>query len=361
MYRPPSSRRGETVVEAEGAGLLPRLYKAYYSLRPPIEAPDRIERREFAFQPFDTDSYVRHISFSSEDELLDYLAQHYPRQAYYSVAIYELPEARNMEEKMLVEADLFFDIDVDHLEGCEGPLPGDDCLMKGLEAAARIVRIARRDLGAESAYTYYTGNRGFHVIVSCERCSRLGREERREIAYYFAAEGLDPGAIFPRRPPKGYEPAVPDAGDPGWRGWIALGVPPGSQSLVEAFGPEWRSEVSRLAVEMAAPIDFQVTQDPTRLSRIRGTLNGKASLLAVPVGRGWRPYYRELSPFTGYVDVEFLEEISGVRMLGYSLHARKGETASVPAQIAVMLQTKGAARILGGEIVVRAYTGWRAV
>ena len=360
MYRRASSRRRETVVEA-GPRLLERLYQAYYSLHPPIEVPDRLEHREFAFQPFDIDSYVRHISFSTPEELYQYLEERYPRQAYYSVAVYELPEARNMEEKMMIEADLFFDIDVDHLEGCEGPLPSDECLMKGLEAAMRITRIARRDLGARDYTVYYTGNRGFHVIVSCDWCSRLGRSERREIAYYVAAEGLEPEALFPARPPKGYEPAVPSPDDPGWRGWIGASIPAGRASLREALGASWRSEVSRIAREMAAPIDFQVTQDPTRLSRIRGTLNGKASLLAVPVGRGWRPYYRGLSPFTGYVDVECLEALEEARVLGFTLQARSGETLSLPAQIGVMLHTKGLCRVAGGEIVVRADTGWRPI
>jgi len=360
MYRRRSNNDQETLVTV-GPDLLPRLYRAYYSLRPPIEVPDRIERREFAFQPFDVDSYVRHLSFSSGDELLEYLAENYPRQAYYSIAVYELPEARSMEEKVLVEADLMFDIDVDHFEGCEGPLPSDECLMKGLEAAARISRIARRDLGAESIYTYYTGNRGFHVLVSCSWCSKLGREERREIAHYFAAEGLDPTVIFPRKLPKKYEPAAPTPEDPGWRGWIATAIPGGKASLPESLGPRWREEVAEIARSLAAPIDFQVTQDPSRLSRIRGTLNGKASLLAVPVGRGWRPYYRELSPFTGYVEAECLEGVEGVRMLGYTLHARKGEVLGMPAQIAVMLHTKGVCRVVGGEVVVRAYTGWGAL
>ncbi len=355
MYRRASRR--ERVYRVRGGLDLKGLYHAYYSLRPPIGEPPRIQHREFAFQYFDSDTYHRHLSFDSIDAVLDHMIERPPRQAYYSVSLYELPEAKSMEEKGWMEAPLFFDIDVDHYDGCGSPVPTDDCLLRGLEDAYRIVMIARRDLGAGEARVYYTGHRGFHVIVECPGCERLGRDERREIARYIAALDFEPSIVFPARPPRGFEPAAPTPGDPGWRGWIAGGLEDSHPSLVRALGRRWVDEVYRIVEGLRVDIDLQVTQDPTRLTRLPGTLNGKASLLAVPVSRGWRPDYRLLSPFQGEVVAECRGDIEA-RTLGYPLACRRGEEATLPAQIGVMLDTKGLARVVGGEVVVRAYTGW---
>jgi len=338
-------------------GGLASLYEAYYSLRPPVEAPSELPRREFAFQYLGSDTFTRHLSFSTYEELVEHMAERPPLHAYYSIAVYELPEARSMEEKGFLRAPLFFDIDVDHLPGCEGPLPTDECLMEGLRHARRLEAVARRDLGASETLVYYTGNRGFHVIVECgDDCEEIGREERREIAWYVAAEGLKLEAIIPE-PPKGYQPASPTTEDPGWRGWIARALTLDAPGLEDALGPEWRSRVLEAVNEYRVPIDMQVTPDTSRLSRIRGTLNGKASLLVARVGEGWRPDYRLLSPFTGEVTVRCPEGVPEERVLGYPLGLAPGEEASLPAQVGVLLYTKGLCELTGGEVVVRASPG----
>ncbi len=345
----------ETVVRVgRGWRGLRGLYEAYYGLKPPIEEPESIQHREFAFQYFDSESYVRHLSFASLDELLDHLSSRPPLHAYYSVALYELPEARSMEEKGFMGAPLFFDIDVDHLEGCQGPLPSDDCLYEGLRAAMRLAAMAKRDLGARDTVVYFTGNRGFHVIAECsEDCMLMGREERREIAWYVAAEALDLDELFPAVRGGQYQPASPTPDDPGWRGWIAAHTPLPKPGLVDSLGPDWRQRIAGVVEELRAPIDMQVTQDPTRLSRIRGTLNGKASLLVERVARGWRPDYRRLSPFHGSVVARCRQDLEGP-LLGYELGLREGEEAELPAGIAVTLYTKGLCELVEGEIVVRA-------
>ena len=358
MYRR-ASRRGERVIRVprDWRGL-PGLYQAYYSLHPPLEEPPEVQRREFAFQYFDSESYVRHLSFNSIGEVVEHLAERPARHAYYSIAVYELPEARNMEEKGFLHAPLFFDIDVDHLQGCESPLPSRECLLRGLEAVAKLTALLRRDMGVGEVEAYYTGNRGFHVIAHCNLdCEELGREERREIAWYVLAEALDPEALFPRHT-RGYQPAAPDPEDPGWRGWIARRLPPGPPGLVDRLGEAWRERLLELAGEARVPIDPQVTPDTSRLSRIRGSLNGKASLLVTRIGEGWMPDPARLSPFQGELAVRCGEDLEG-DVLGYSLGLLRGEEASLPAPVAVLLYTKGLCEITGGEVVVRAGPGWR--
>ncbi len=362
MYRRPYKRR-EAVVRVPREGLrLEELYRAYYSLRPPIREPDNIERREFAFQYFGSDTYHRHLSFQSIDEVIDYMIENPPRQAYYSVAIYELPEAKSMEEKGWLGSDLFFDIDVDHLPGCNTILPTTECIMEGLRLALRIRAIARRDLGAEETHIYYTGHRGFHIVVDCgEECKTLGREERREIARYVSAEDLDLNVIFPEPRGRGLEPALPGEGEPGWRGWIAEALGGKSGGAVTVLGRGWREKILELVGELRVEIDHQVTQDPSRLLRLEGSLNGKASLLAVPVSEGWRPHIRDLSPFHGRVTVRCNSNIPQGDYLGFRGGLREGEEASLPAGVGVLLHTKGLCRVVEGEVVVRTGPSWRSI
>ncbi|MEM4511948.1 MAG: DNA primase small subunit domain-containing protein, partial [Acidilobaceae archaeon] len=225
--------RRETVVElkkSSGVDALKALYKAYYARKPRVKAPTHIEMREFAFQLFEREPYVRHLSFKSERELSEYLAEKAPRHAYYSVALYSFPDAKSMEEKGWRGSELLFDVDSDMVPDCVAARVGDDllvddsCLAKGFRIAYRISVMLRRDLGMDSTI-YFTGNRGFHVVAFCEYCLELSREEREEIASYIAGENISLSRVVlmarrARRSSK--ESIVLSPNDPGWRGWIGL-------------------------------------------------------------------------------------------------------------------------------------------
>ncbi len=360
MYRR-HSRRRELVVRVRGSLNLEELYRAYYSLRPYIREPEEIQRREFAFQYFSSDTYHRHLSFTSIDEVIDHMIKNTPRQAYYSVALYELPEAKSMEEKGWIGSDLFFDIDVDHLPGCDTPLPETKCLLDGLKMAYRIEKISRRDFGASEVKIYYTGHRGFHVVVRCEQCWNLGRDERREIAKYISAGDLDLTILFPPIWRKGMEPALPNIGEPGWRGWIAEALEGRQGGVKTVLGSDWESRILEIIEDLSVKIDHQVTQDPTRLLRLEGAINGKASLLSKPVTRDWRPNHEDLSPFHGDVTVRCESEIPPGDYLGFKGGVRRGEELNLPASIGVMLESKGLCRVIQGEIIVRASPRWRTL
>ncbi|MEM4512180.1 MAG: DNA primase, partial [Acidilobaceae archaeon] len=100
------------------------------------------------------------------------------------------------------------------------------------------------------------------------------------------------------------------------------------------------------------PIDKQVTVDPTRLSRIRGSLNGKASLIVSDIlDESFTPSF-QLSPFRGEVSVKARVEVPSMRVLGREVSLRPGEEADLEAPIAVLLASKNAVEIVGGEVVV---------
>lgn len=348
------SRRGwsrrETVVEVSGPLQLQRAFKAYYSLYPPIEEPRDIAYREFAFQLFKDDVYVRHMSFESLESLARYLAEEAPKNAYYSVARYQLPDAPKMEEKVWLGSELMFDLDVDHLPGC-GEAVADDCILAGYRYASLLVKMLYRDFGVPSTM-YFTGNRGFHVIADCEWCRGLTREERREIAGYFMLEGLQLDLIFPAVRRGRVKSAPPSTEDPGIRGWIAY--------IAESLGLGLNNINGGPAVqvleELRIPIDVQVTQDPSRLARIIGTLNGRSGLKVTRVGLDGFTLGPHLSPFTGEVVFEAARSLEQARVLGSSVELDDGKVYSLPAYIAIYLQAKGYGVVRGGEIVVRTDT-----
>jgi len=134
-----------------------------------------------------------------------------------------------------------------------------------------------------------------------------------------------------------------------------------AESLPKLLGRGWREALRSVLEEVSVKIDLQVTQDTSRLTRIPGTLNGKASLLVTYVEdpSSFRPD-KDLSPFDGEVEVELLEDVEG-KILGKSLSLRKGESVSLEAWVAVTLITKGLARPLGGEVIVRESPSWRSI
>ena len=358
------SRRGwsrgarETYIEARGGLDVRRLFSAYYALSPPIKEPSMMKYREFAFQPFDIESYVRHISFNSREELVKYLASNPPRHAYYSVALYEVPDAPDMDSKGWMGSELMFDIDVDHFEGCRHAVD-DECLLQGFEYARKLLRLLERDFSVRGR-AYFTGNRGFHVLVSCDWCLKLGKEERRELARYVLLEGLDISLLV-NLTGKGLTAVkLLSEDDPGPRWRIAAEL----KSLAEGVGGEalGREALEEAARRASIPIDFQVTQDIYRLARIEGTLNAKAGLLVTPVDvtSGFRPG-EELSPFRGELTVRAVRGLGETSILGTTIGFSEGETITLPAHIGVYLYLKGYVEVVGGGVVVRAGAGWRAV
>ncbi len=315
---------------------LRRLFAAYYSLDPPLILPRDMARREFAIQPFDVESYVRHLSFKDEQSLRKYIRSRTPRHLYHSVAIYELPEAPTMEEKGWLGSELLFDLDLDHPGSCSSSMLDDECLLEGFKKARLVAKIVEDILGGR-ALIYFTGHRGFHVRGKCDDCMTLGKDERTEIAKLVRAEGLDVKVLFPRNA----RAAKPLPDDPGWRG------------LAASLGLDLRSSAEGIGVD----IDSMVTSDPSRLTRVPGSLNAKGGLLVVPLCDSFRPS-QALSPFRGQLDVKAIKQVDEASILGYRISLSADEEAELPASVAIYLHLNGYVKIEGGEVSVRRDTGW---
>lgn len=209
-------------------------FRRFYSYQASrfVEKPERVARREFGFKLFGR-GIVRHLSFSSIEELLLYLKDRAPSDCYYSSAFYLNPEA-SMDRKGWLGAELVFDIDADHIATsckqshdswrciecrCEGvgdapevcPNCGgerfeesvwfcEECLEAARREVIKLVDILVSEFGfaEEVIHVYFSGHRGFHVHVTDEDAEKLDQNARREIVDYLRGVGFEYSLYFSR-------------------------------------------------------------------------------------------------------------------------------------------------------------------
>jgi len=267
--------------------LVKTLFREYYE-KANLELPFDMELREFAFQPFDSSTYVRHLSFNNEIELRSFITKTLPLHLFYSSAKYQVPSAKDMEEKGWMGADIQFDLDADHfcnvrkfnfcpvcgdyVSGDKCPKDGsqtieymeitEECINTTKDKTIDLVDILKEDFDFKPKI-YFSGNRGFHVIIECSGdCALLNSNDRKEISEYIM------GFNIPKYQGK---PC-----DPGWPGRLAK---------------------NKKGIE----IDEQVTIDTKRLIRIPGSLHGKSGLIVKQIDDISRfSFNKDLSPFTGF-------------------------------------------------------------
>ncbi len=317
-----------------------RYYRSYSSL---AFVPE-IERREFMFIDFQG-TVKRHKAIRSIEELRFKLESETPLHAYYSVALYEDPGAKDMSSKGLKSAELLFDIDADLLEvscrkehdhwkcescGYKGNWPAPEecpscgsrrikifkwicpvCLGATKREAFRLMDLLSSDLGIKQEHILvaYTGNRGYHIRVREKRAMSLDKIGRREIADLFSGFGMNALTFVE----SGGGVSLPRVGEGGWRGRFSRLL----LSIVEGNPPSWVNErtanylksipglrealldgkklfgigskairmlrnlVLEMRREMSIKIDAEVTSDPHRFTRIPNSLHGKSGLRAV--------------------------------------------------------------------------------
>ena len=295
------------------------LFKEYYE-NAELDLPNDMELREFAYQPFDADTYVRHLSFSNPEELKVFLRENVPLHLYYSSARYQLPQAKEMDEKGWLGSDLLFDLDADEicelrvkkfcdgfeaLMDCENSIEfveiTKECIDSVFQKALLIRDILKEDFGL-NARIFFSGNRGFHLRVECYGdCALLDSDDRKEIADYIS------------------DPSPPFEGDqnaPGWVGRLAKGL-------------------------HGVKIDSQVTIDTRRLVRIPGSLNGKAGLKVFEVkGDSFDFSIEALSPFKGFV--AFLSFVTtSINLPDGKVELKKDTMIKLSSPVGIYLSLKG--------------------
>jgi len=221
-----------------------------------IEAPSSISQREFGFFVFKENMVIRHKGFVNVETLRDFIKEIVPSHAYYSAAYYEMPE-EPMEEKGWIGADLYFDIDADHIPtecgkihdtwlcrdcGFQGkgttPMecpacgskrfkeqkwPCEVCLESAKYEALKLLDFLIEDFGfsPHEIQVSFSGHRGYHVHIENEEIRKLDSTARKEIVDYITGVGLEPTyhGLQGARVISG-----PNLDETGWRGRIARGI-----------------------------------------------------------------------------------------------------------------------------------------
>ncbi len=337
----------------EAKNIVRELLREYYS-EARLRLPENYMLREFAFQPFKGKSYVRHLSFQSIASLREYLTRQTPRQAYYSAAIYRDPAAERMEDKGWLGSELMFDIDVDHIKGCDSVtveigegktlnIVTSKCIEHGKEHLLRLIDILVQDFGFNRSeiLIYFTGNRGFHVVVETEKEDwlKLNSRERRELVDYIKGVGLDLNKFFPQS--RRIKPAPPLPSDGGWRGRVAR-----SNLELNSILQNPETAIEQTYVE----IDEQVTQDLSRLVRIPGTINGKSGLVSKILNTESEilnfSVGEHLSPFKGYAIVKPLVNTPSFNLWGTELMLSQDQLLKVSLPIAIFLALNNVAEVV---------------
>lgn len=370
-----------------------------------IISVEDITRREIMLMRFDG-KVTRYLRFHSQEELRNRLVNDVPAHAYYSTSKYEKPE--KMEGWLGME--LLFDIDIDKLNPpckhqhdywiCERcnikgrGSPPDNCPECGNTKLKTITWICNSCLKAARNETVklieefllgdfcfpkqeirivFTGNRGFHVIVSDPKILDLSEDQRKSIVEYVSGSRLSPELIVRVVLDKKEKFIIlPSVRESGWRGRYAKHV----ESILDSLNriksnPELLSEIRRSLTDgrpfkvarksridkvlrglvndvrekYGCRVDKVVTPDLKRSSRIPNTLHGKT---------GWRVYpltIEELYTFNPSISATSLgDRPIRVRSLGIPKLPRSpinppsapvGEVLELPLYMAVTLLLKG--------------------
>ncbi|MEM0149826.1 MAG: DNA primase small subunit domain-containing protein [Candidatus Micrarchaeaceae archaeon] len=316
------------MLEDKARVLFRGLLSAYYKGKTSI-APEKVEQREFGFGDFENKIAYRHYAFKNEKQLNDYLVGEAPPFVSYSQAFYEKPDARPMESKKPITAEMVFDLDADDLNlSCKlqhgNAWVCENCLEAVKSETIKLIEdFLMPDFGfSESELRInFSGNRGYHVHIGSAKIGQLSQEARKEMSDYITANGLDMQAFFPTLGMRGLGLRGPKPTDYGWGGKFArgvIGIMNSGAGALEELGVDkktasllarkragvitgitagnwdvvsipkkaefWSNLLKKLAIKQSDSIDKNVTIDMHHLIRLPNTIHGDTGLIAKDVG-----------------------------------------------------------------------------
>ena len=373
---------------------LKKRFSDYYTSRRVKLLVDRIGRKEWAFQFFDTPAMIRHIA-ADRNSLDSWLARG-PRHVYNSSAYYRDPTAP-MPEKGWLGAELIFDIDCDHLPNAQA-LGFEGALSLAKDETVRLVDdFLMADFGFQKKdlVLVFSGSRGYHVHVKDRRVSELSSKDRREIMDHVRGLNVDPGH-FLREVQSGGSLSIRLLSEGGWgritkrymisrlkaiedlereegikelmslKGIGKISAEKIYAALFEKGGVEkvendvmdlfqgsgrrdfWRKLFLAGVEELSVHVDEHVTSDVSRLIRSPGSLHGKSGLRVTHLTR------EELDGFDPLVDgVVFGEEDLEIRarddfdfgLGGERYKMKKGDVQKIKECAAIFSMCRGYAEL----------------
>ena len=357
-------------MEKEKAVIL-RNFREYYQ-NTKIEVP-WVERREFGVGGFRKKIESRHMGFTSNQALNNYLVQEVPLFISHSVAYYKFPESTPMERKEWMGGDLIFDLDV------HGGLflSNEEIESVKNDAIALQEDFLEKDFGVEKKdmLLVFSGSRGFHIHANAKKFMEMGGKERREIADYVAGAGLDYRKFFSKI--DRYRLGGPKKTDWGYKGRLCRMV----EKVVEEEPSlihrglkkdeekakllscmedgNWSKtpikdiveRIGRVAERMklkTVDVDTGVTIDTKRLIRVPNTIHGSTGLAAKKLKsfEKFHPYHNALAFPKGELEVIAAQDLPDQEFAGETMEKmKKGEKRNVPKSYGIYLILREAATL----------------
>jgi DNA primase small subunit len=348
------------------------LFRDYYSRNK--KSIFNVEKREFGIGVFGRKIAKRHMAFFSDEELNSYLSSDPPLFISHSVGYYEFPDATPMEKKNWLGSELVFDLD--------SPETSDEAMKIMKQELKKLIEIMKDEFGARDMLIAFSGNRGYHLHVRDKGFLPMNSDDRKRIIEYVKAEGFDHRKIFElfRKRMKNEllgNPQMIPGPNPG--NWGAIGrfarksreifsADPlqlsrrlRDQKNLESFlsgidegnwgrghgqsEEDLMQKISPISeiIKVRCDIDPAVTQDPTKLIRMPGSLHGSTGLevkiLKESEIEDFDPFSHSVVLPDDKIEIMLKEDVN-IRMKEIVLKAKKGQRAKVPAFMAAYLYLK---------------------
>jgi DNA primase small subunit len=363
---------------------LKKKFCEYYSSSR-LKFPPSAEMREWGFIFFDGAMH-RHRSFSSIDQISEFIRRAVPLHIYHSSAYYSNPSA-DMRWKGWLGADLIFDLDMD-----PEVLPPEERSYENLletvkSETIKLLDFLKDDFGLRDIHVVFSGGRGYHVHVRDEEVKRLSSRGRREILDYLSGTRLDIKK-FLKREGFGKFKSLKMNIRGGWgrrlgrnlsfllkeisemedsdaiakiresgiskrhaENLVRLSKKPELLHRVEKGEIDqvsdfpWERFVERMKIGISTRADQPVTADVNRLIRLPNSLHGGSGLIAAEVGSldDFDPLYDAVVFGEEEVEVK-MKKSAKVKLKGNDFFLAK-EKEKVPEYVAVHLLCRGLARI----------------
>lgn len=373
-------------------------FKDYYRQQDP-HYPPKANEREWAFIPWtdgDNTVMVRHKTSLDLGDLGEFLGRRAPRHMYFSAGKYNHPgRETSMAAKERTSSDLIFDLDADHFPEVDPETTSLETMLDICkDSLKQLLAFIENDFGFRDTQIVFSGNRGYHLHVRDDGIQTLNSDERREIADYVQANGLDISGLITRHPGEAVNSRrIRNKG--GWgkhihaefvdwcldlgemdhdsalttitdyeqiaegRAETFLSAIENNPKAIKAGNIEIGGKAMRIifkqfaeevSKEYAVPIDEPVTTDTRRLIRLPKSIHGGSGLVVTPLDKSdlndFEPL-RDAIPdrFTDQeITIEIDEPQSGY-LNGSEYNLQPGEH-TVPEHVGIHLMTAGNARKL---------------
>lgn len=360
------------MLEANIEFLKREFFKYYYENLDQLVPPGPMKNREFGFFLDKGGGMLRHKCFTNLEEFHNFVLNEVPLDIYVSAARYEDPSNRDMQEKKLINAELFFDIDAeptvseneesawvcpncgrydlgmeDKCPACSSPVKlveivNENQLNEVLKDVKKLVDVLRSDFGIDENHisVFFSGNRGYHVHVDQEEFTNITAEGRREIVDYLLIQGFEEKRIVDFLKNRGsYNGDLKGVIGRVYRMVLESGcgkTPCDKRRILK--------QINQAIEEFKVRIDPVVTIDIHRLMRMPGSINSNSGMVKK------RIRLQDLSSFNPLKDAvalgggETLLRVKAVprfNLGGKSFGPFKGEEVELPAYAAAYIICKG--------------------